>query len=103
MKHYLKGVAARPLPFYLQYLDNEAEPSRSLAALKIEMWLKTLPEDKRCGPLLAADVAKAIGRTVTACGLALRELGWRRRLGGAVGDPIRLSGRRVWVLSGSVG
>lgn len=98
MKHYLKGVAARPLPFYLQYLDNEAEASHSPAALKIEMWLRTLPEDKRCGPLLAADVAKAIGRTVTACGLALRELGWRRRLGGAVNDPLRVHRRRVWVL-----
>jgi hypothetical protein len=103
MKYYLQCVATRPIPLYLQHSKSETEPQHSDVALKIEMWLKTLPEDKRSGPVLSADAAKAIGRTVTACGLALRELGWRRRLGGAVGDPVRLRGRRVWVLSAGVG
>lgn len=92
-------LEVRSQPLFIQRIYAEhitPEPLRSNAANKICIWLKSQPISSQNGPLLATDVAAAIHESVTATGRALRELGCKQRKGGAVGDNIRLYGRRVW-------
>jgi hypothetical protein len=99
MEHWKKMLEERSQPLFIQriYAKHIApEPLRSNAANKICIWLKSQPISSQNGPLLATDVAAAIHESVTATGRALRELGCKQRKGGAIGDNIRLYGRRVW-------
>lgn len=89
----------RSQPFFVQHIYAKhvaPEPLRSNTANKICIWLKSQPVSSQNAPLLATDVAAAIHESVTATGRALRELGCKQRKGGAIGDNIRLYGRRVW-------
>lgn len=100
MKSYMKLVQARPLPSYVRQMLAQwppPKPVRSRVAEKVMRWLSMLPPECRCVPVLSTEAARAIKESVTATGRALRELGWHQRKGGAVGDPIRLRGRRVWM------
>ena len=102
MKSYMRWIQERPLPLFVRDMTarhttpdtNQVMLSR--VALKVKRWIDSRPPNEREEPILAEDVANCTRETPTAVGLALGQLGYVRRRGGRLGDPVRCLHRRVW-------